>query len=251
VRGVQVLGELDNEMMKNEAVTIADTYKENPKLVIIDTLSRSFGPGSENSTEDMNRFIGNIDRYIREHFRCAVILVHHTGHGHLSRGRGSSVLPAAIDGEYKVEKIDNDEEKEWSLNFEQTLVKDGRPLLPMRFNFQETKFDHLLDEEGQPTASGALVLGKWNKTKKKRELGKNQQLVLDTLKNIYGSKVREAKRNEEDVYEVFVTQKELKEALNDMSSGGLSNAKKALIEDHELIEEVGREQYVPENREYF
>jgi len=95
------------------------------------------------------------------------------------------------------------------------------------------------------------VLGKWRKTKKKRELGKNQQLVLDTLKNIYGSKVREAKRNEEDVYEVFVTQKELKEALNDMSSGGLSNAKKALIEDHELIEEVGREQYVPENREYF
>ena len=82
-------------------------------------------------------------------------------------------------------------------------------------------------------------------------MGKNQQTVLDALKNIYGSKVREARANEEDVFEVFVTQKELKEALNDMSSGGLSNAKKALIEDHELIEEVGREQYVPKDREMF
>ena len=82
-------------------------------------------------------------------------------------------------------------------------------------------------------------------------MGKNQQIILDTLKNIYGSKVREARASEEDVFEVFVTQKELKEALNDMSSGGLASAKKSLIEDHELIEEVGREQYVPKDREVF
>ena len=250
-RGVQILDELDAEMMRNEALTLVDTYGEPPKLVVVDTLARNFGPGNENSTEDMNRWIANIDRFIREEFRCAVILVHHTGHGHLTRGRGSSVLPAALDWEYKVEKVDDNEEQEWSLNFEQTLVKDGRPLPPMRFNFQETEFHHLLDEEGQPTTSGALVSGIWSKPKIKRELGKNQQIVLDTLKNIYGSKVREARANEEDVFEVFVTQKELKEAVNDMTSGGLSNAKKALIEEHELIEEVGREQYVPKNREMF
>ena len=250
-RGVQILDELDAEMMRNEALTLVDTYGEPPKLVVVDTLARNFGPGNENSTEDMNRWIANIDRFIREEFRCAVILVHHTGHGHLTRGRGSSVLPAALDWEYKVEKVDDNEEQEWSLNFEQTLVKDGRPLPPMRFNFQETEFHHLLDEEGQPTTSGALVSGTWSKPKIKRELGKNQQIVLDTLKNIYGSKVREARANEEDVFEVFVTQKELKEAVNDMTSGGLSNAKKTLIEEHELIEEVGREQYVPKNREMF
>ena len=250
-RGVQILDELDAEMMRNEALTLVDTYGEPPKLVVVDTLARNFGPGNENSTEDMNRFVAQIDRYIREEFRCAVILVHHTGHGHLTRGRGSSVLPAALDWEYKVEKVDDNEEQEWSLNFEQTLVKDGRPLPPMRFNFQETEFHHLLDEEGQPTTSGALVSGIWSKTKKKRELGKNQQIILDTLKNIYGSKVREARASKEDVFEVFVTQKELKEALNDMSSGGLASAKKSLIEDHELIEEVGREQYVPKDREVF
>ena len=250
-RGVQILDELDAEMMRNEALTLVDTYGEPPKLVVIDTLARNFGPGNENSTEDMNRFVAQIDRFIREEFRCAVILVHHSGHGHFTRGRGSSVLPAALDWEYKVDKVDNDEEQEWSLNFEQTLVKDGRPLPPMRFNFQETEFHHLLDEEGQPTTSGALVSGIWSKPKTKRELGKNQQLVLDTLKNIYGSKVREARTSEEDVFEVFVTQKELKEALNDMSSGGLASAKKSLIEDHELIEEVGREQYVPKDREVF
>ena len=250
-RGVQILDELDAEMMRNEALTLVDTYGEPPKLVVVDTLARNFGPGNENSTEDMNRFVAQIDRYIREEFRCAVILVHHTGHGHLTRGRGSSVLPAALDWEYKVEKVDDNEEQEWSLNFEQTLVKDGRPLPPMRFNFQETEFHHLLDEEGQPTTSGALVSGTWSKPKTKRELGKNQQIILDTLKNIYGSKVREARASKEDVFEVFVTQKELKEALNDMSSGGLASAKKSLIEDHELIEEVGREQYVPKDREVF
>ena len=251
-RGVQILDELDAEMMRNEALTLVDTYGEPPKLVVVDTLARNFGPGNENSTEDMNRFVAQIDRYIREEFRCAVILVHHTGHGHLARGRGSSVLPAALDGEYKVEKVDYDDDGlEWSLNFEQTLVKDGRPLPAMRFNFKETEFHHLLDEEGDPTTSGALVLGKWSKPKIKRELGTNQKPVLDALKNIYGSKVREARANEEDVFEVFVTQKELKEAVNDMTSGGLSNAKKALIAEHELIEEVGREQYVPKNREMF
>jgi hypothetical protein len=250
-RGVQILDELDAEMMRNEALTLVDTYGEPPKLVVVDTLARNFGPGNENSTEDMNRWIANIDRFIREEFRCAVILVHHTGHGHLTRGRGSSVLPAALDWEYKVEKVDDNEEQEWSLNFEQTLVKDGRPLPPMRFNFQETEFHHLLDEEGQPTTSGALVLGKWSKPKATKKLGKNQQIVLDALKDVYARKVREARTKKEDVFEVFVTQKELKEAVNDVSRSGLSNAKKALIEEHELIEEDGREQYVPKDREMF
>ena len=249
-RGVQILDDLDAEMMRNEALTLVDTYGKPPKLVIIDTLARNFGPGNENSTEDMNRWIANIDRFIREVFRCCVILVHHTGYSSANRGRGSSVLPAALDWEYKVEKVEDDA-NEWSLNFEQTLIKDGRPSLPMRFNFQETEFHHLLDEEGFPTTSGALVLGEWSKPKTKRDLGKNQQIVLDALKNIYGNKVREARAKEEDVIEVFVTQKELKAAVNDMSSSGLSNAKKALIEEHELIEEVEREQYVPKDREMF
>ena len=121
----------------------------------------------------------------------------------------------------------------------------------MRFNFKETEFHHLLDEEGDPTTSGALVLGKWSKPKATKKLGKNQQIVLDALKDVYARKVREARTKKEDVFEVFVTQKELKEAVNDVSRSGLSNAKKALIEEHELIEEDGREQYVPKDREMF
>ena len=105
------------------------------------------------------------------------------------------MLPAALDWEYKVEKVDDNNEVDWALNFEQTLVKDGRPLPPMRFNFQETEFHHLLDEENEPTTSGALVLGEWSKPKATKKLGTNQQPVLDALKDVYARKVKEAIAN--------------------------------------------------------
>ena len=59
-----------------------------PALVIVDTLARCFGDGDENSTPDMNRFIGSMDR-IRENLACTVLVVHHSGHEQ-DRERGSS-----------------------------------------------------------------------------------------------------------------------------------------------------------------
>ncbi|QDP48609.1 MAG: hypothetical protein Unbinned4234contig1002_35 [Prokaryotic dsDNA virus sp.] len=251
-RGVQILDELDAEMMRNEALTLVDTYGEAPKLVVVDTLARNFGPGNENSTEDMNRFVAQIDRYLREEFRCCVILVHHTGHHQLGRGRGSSVLPAALDWEYKVDKIDNELSEDWSLNLEQTLVKDGKPLNPMRFEFQETEFHNLLDEDGSPTTSGALITGIYVKPKATKELGKNQQVVLDAIKDLYHRKVREVREGGEDVYDVSVSQKELKAHIgDDMERSSLHEAKKSLNEKHKLIEKTEDGNYVPTDREYF
>ncbi len=250
-RGVQILDDLDAEMMRNEALTIADTYGEQPKCVVIDTLARNFG-GNENSTEDMNKFVAQVDKYIREQFRCAVFIVHHTGYQTSGRGRGSSVLPAALDAEFKVEKVEDDNENntEWSLNLEQTLVKDGRPLSPMRFNFQETSFPHLTDSDGDPTTSGAMTIGVYAKPKKKKELGKNQKIVFDSLNALYGTKVREAREENKDVYEVMVTQKELRDSV-DLSRSAFFHAKKALLDELQLMEELEKEAFVPKNREVF
>jgi hypothetical protein len=71
-------------------------------LVIIDTLNRNFGSLDENSTRDMTAFVRNIDRSFRLTGKT-VFIVHHTGHNS-ERGRGSSVLPGACEGEFFVKK---------------------------------------------------------------------------------------------------------------------------------------------------
>ncbi len=75
-----------------------------PILVIIDTLNRNFGPGDENSTGDMTSFINAIDTYIRTHYGCAVLIVHHSPLTDQGRPRGSTVLHGALDWEYKLVK---------------------------------------------------------------------------------------------------------------------------------------------------
>ena len=249
-RGVQILEDLDAEMMRNEALALQDTYKERPTLIVIDTLARNFGPGNENSTEDMNRFVANVDRYIREEFRCAVMLVHHTGHNEGTRGRGSSVLPAALDAEYRVIKNDDGVDRaDWSLDLEQTLIKDGRGIEPMRFAFQETEFHHLVDEDGDPTTSGALVNVPYTAPKKEKPLGTNQQIVLDALHTVYARKVREARSNDDEVHEVVVTQKEWRDESG--LDKGIYHEKNALIKEHKLVMEAGKHEYTPKDKEIF
>ena len=74
-----------------------------PVLVVVDTQARNFGPGNENSTEDMAAFVDAVDAMRRE-LGCLVLLVHHTGHQNKDRGRGSSALPAALDAQLEVRR---------------------------------------------------------------------------------------------------------------------------------------------------
>jgi hypothetical protein len=66
-----------------------------PVLVIIDTLSRSFTGGDENSQRDMSLFVASADR-IRREFGATVVVVHHTGKDGRQE-RGSSVLRCDFD----------------------------------------------------------------------------------------------------------------------------------------------------------
>lgn len=240
-RGAAILDEHDVTMMRNEALTIQDNYKEAPKLFVIDTLARNYGSGDENSTQDMNRWIANVDRFIREEFRCAVMIVHHTGHNENNRGRGSSVLPAALDAEYKVTR--EGEGQEFTIDLQQTLIKDGRPLEPMRFNFQETEFHNLLDEDGRPTTSGSLVQGVYIAPTKDKPIGKNQKELLEVLEKLYFNKVRLARLDDKDVAEIYVTQEELR----DECKRDISKEKSSLLKAGRM-EEIETFKFVPENR---
>ena len=74
-------------------------------VIIIDTLSRSFGGGNENDSSDMGSLVGNSDR-IRATTRAAVLWVHHSGKDAAKGARGHSLLRAATDTEIEVSNRD-------------------------------------------------------------------------------------------------------------------------------------------------
>lgn len=63
--------------------------------------------------------------------------MHHTGHGSNGRARGSSVLPAALDYEFRVDRDKNSDDKAMLVTVKQTLVKDGTPIDDLYFQFKE------------------------------------------------------------------------------------------------------------------
>jgi hypothetical protein len=68
----------------------------NVVLVIIDTLSRTFGGREENSSRDMGDYVRAADK-IRVGLGCAVAIVHHAGKDGGRGARGHSNLTGAID----------------------------------------------------------------------------------------------------------------------------------------------------------
>jgi hypothetical protein len=77
--------------------------KRSIELIVVDTLSRAFGGGNENSPDDMGRFVHHCDA-IRMATGAHVLIVHHTGKDDARGARGHSLLRAAVDTEIEVTK---------------------------------------------------------------------------------------------------------------------------------------------------
>ena len=76
-----------------------------PRLVVVDTLARNFGPGTETKVEDMQEFIDGCNALSRALGKCLVLAVHHPGHADPTRGRGGSNFLGALDTEIMVELV--------------------------------------------------------------------------------------------------------------------------------------------------
>ena len=74
------------------------------KLIIVDTLARSFGGGNENAPQDMGEFIEGCDDLMHE-FGATVLVVHHTGKDAQSGARGHSSFFGALDTSMSLKKI--------------------------------------------------------------------------------------------------------------------------------------------------
>jgi len=121
------------------------------RLMIVDTLSRNFGPGDENSTGDMVRFIGNVDAYLRIPFGAAVIVVHHSGVADKNRSRGNSSLRGAIDSQFAFVKAGD------TVTMSCRKMKDGAYPEDRHFCLTVREFPDVRDEDGNRATAPLLV----------------------------------------------------------------------------------------------
>jgi hypothetical protein len=151
-----------------------------PELIEIDTLSRNFGSGDENSTQDMALFVQALDR-LRIRWGCAVMVIHHSGHADKNRGRGSIVLKGALDWEYKFSR----DEKDGTVRMECTKAKDAEKPAPMQFRVSTVELG-FVDEDGEPVTSAVLDSIGWTAPAKpgKAGHGKNQKVALEILRDL-------------------------------------------------------------------
>lgn len=73
--------------------------------IAVDTVARAMVGADEKDAMAMGLFIEACDR-LREHFKCGLAAVHHTGKDASLGARGSSALPAAVDTEIMVERAE-------------------------------------------------------------------------------------------------------------------------------------------------
>lgn len=77
--------------------------RDEPVLIVVDTVSRVMGGGDENSGADMGALVAAADA-LREEFGSAVLLVHHLGKDASRGARGHSSLNAAVDTAIEVSR---------------------------------------------------------------------------------------------------------------------------------------------------
>ena len=181
-RGARLLDDKDHQLLKDTISATEDQHGD-IGMIIVDTLARNFGGGNENSTEDMNAFIERIDD-LKDTFKSCISIVHHTGHNSGTRARGSSVLPAAVDAEYKV--VRKDVSEEMFVTFSQTLIKDGQPMKPKDFRFE------VLNLPFEDLSSGALV--EVEDIPVEKAMSELKIKILEVIKTIQGKEDEPAMR---------------------------------------------------------
>lgn len=152
-QAVQMLDQASADMVV-QAVDMMAAQHGAPRLIAIDTLARNFGPGDENSTPDMSRFIAALDTLRVRYPGCTILVIHHSGVIEKNRARGSGALLGAADAEFRVE-MSKDGDGPVLYN---TAMKEAAPRPAMQFRFVDAAGSVALEYVGGATgASGGLT----------------------------------------------------------------------------------------------
>lgn len=214
-RGARLLDDKDHSLLKDTVNQVADNYDE-VGMIVIDTLQRNFGQGNENSTEDMSAFIERVDD-LKDEFNAAIVLVHHSGHGTTARARGSSVIQASVDWEYKV--VRSDIGSQMYVELSQTLVKDGVPMQPKNFKFVEQKLTFIDD-----MSSGALEITE--NIPKPAKINDTDQKIINIIYNAQSAVT--------DPEQFWLRQSEIDKLIPDVKTSTVKSCLKKLRENNTL-----------------
>lgn len=226
---------LTDEMARAElTAVVAEFIREHgePVMVVLDTLARNFGPGDENSTQDMQRAVDTID-VIRTLTKALVIAIHHSGHGDKSRARGSIVLRGAADTEYRMGRYSPGGDT----LLEATKMKDGAKPDPMTFRFADVELG-VQDHNGNEVTSAVLIQTAYDPAEASPPppsaagRGKNQTKALAILQAMYDERRRNIEKSGRDPGIARVTMHDWREACRaaDMPSRRAYEATQALID---------------------
>jgi phage/plasmid primase-like uncharacterized protein len=178
-RAAQLYDATEAALVAQSIKTLSAECGHIPSMIVIDTLARNMG-GDENSTQDMNSFIQHLDTYLRQDYKCCVLVVHHSGAMDKDRSRGSTALKGALDAEYKCQ-LDSGSK---TIQFESKKMKDAE--MPPAKNFQITQVDlPILDKHNLPVKGAYLtsvdISGLVSSVQKRTILPGNQLIALNCL----------------------------------------------------------------------
>jgi hypothetical protein len=137
------LYDAENAKLVTQAVDAIARQHGKPRMVVIDTLARNFGPADENSNADMGVFIHHVDTLLRLRYGATVVIVHHSGHSQKQRARGATALKGGMDFEYRVERADG----ALSTSLICTKMKDAKEPEQVWFEGREVVVGSLEDED--------------------------------------------------------------------------------------------------------
>lgn len=143
------------------------------KLVVIDTLARSF-EGEENSATDMGEFVKACD-YIREMTGATILVIHHSGKDADKGARGSSALRAACDFEYKVTSPGKKQSKIMC-----TKAKDSDPFEDLSFKLNVVEIGRM-DKKGRAMTSLTLTQSSDTGAPTREDLTGSSQIIHNLI----------------------------------------------------------------------
>jgi AAA domain-containing protein len=121
------------------------------RLVILDTVTRTFGPGDQNSSKDMTRFVQAVDQLTLA-TGAHVAAIHHSGWAG-DRGKGAVDLDGAVDVSYGVGVVGKGPTKVFTL--ECTGANDGEEGVITSFRLDSVQLG--MDADGNVTDAPVVV----------------------------------------------------------------------------------------------
>jgi hypothetical protein len=154
------------------------------RMIVIDTLARSFGGGNENNSDDMGVYIQSLGK-IQNRYKCSLMLLHHAGKDTSKGLRGHSSLLAAVDTQMEILRFTDSMKGQIFLSKQ----KDGEQ--GERYGFEAITVDIDRSELGLENGSSLVIEAsdvgdtkdntEENKPQKGKPIGAKQKIAEKSL----------------------------------------------------------------------